>query len=193
MAYGAYSPATYNFKINNNEAGRFNFNNNNYLILACYFHIKVKNNIIMKHSISLSAAVIAASMLITSCNNSSKDSTVTTTDTTTTNTMADTSSMNTTPSTTAMATPEQEFINYAVPGNTNEIDWLNAGVKYGNKDVKEHAGMMLKDHMALDKKVGAYLATHTNLTAPTVDTTNAITINDKMGNDWNKEIGRAHV
>jgi putative membrane protein len=137
----------------------------------------------MKHSIRLSATIIAASMLIISCNNSSKDRSMTAADSTNAK-MADTSTMNTT--NTAMATPEQEFINYAVPGNTNEIDWLNAGVKYGSKDVKEHAAMMLKDHLALDKKVGAYLAAHRNLTVPTVDTTNAITINDKMGNDWNK-------
>jgi putative membrane protein len=143
----------------------------------------------MKHSINLSLAIIAAGFTIVSCNNATKDTTVSTTDTTNSTTMmADTSSkMTTTPSTTTViVTPEQEFINYAVPGNVNEIDWLNAGVKYGSKDVKDHAGMMLKDHEALGKKVKAYLDAHTTLTAPSVDTTNAITINDKTGKDWDK-------
>ncbi|MEO7046474.1 MAG: DUF4142 domain-containing protein [Ferruginibacter sp.] len=141
----------------------------------------------MKHSINLSFAIIAAGLTIASCNNTTKDTTVSTTDTTNSTTMmADTSSKMTTTPTTAMVTPEQEFINYAVPGNTNEIDWLNAGVKYGSKDVQKDAGMMLKDHEALGKKVKAYLDAHTTLTAPSVDTTNAITINDKTGKDWNK-------
>lgn len=141
----------------------------------------------MKHSINLSLAIIAAGFTIVSCNNASKDNTVSTTDTTnSTSMMADTSSKMTTTPTTAVVSPEQEFINYAVPGNINEIDWLNAGVKYGSKEVKTHAGMMLKDHEALGKKVKAYLDTHTNLTVPTADTSNAITINNKIGNDWNK-------
>ncbi|MEO5943215.1 MAG: DUF4142 domain-containing protein [Ferruginibacter sp.] len=138
----------------------------------------------MKHSINLSLAIIAAGFTIISCNNNSKDSLMSSTDTTTNSMMADTTSAMST--TTAMVTPEQEFINYAVPGNTNEMDWLTAGVKYGSKDIKTHAAMMLKDHDALGKKVKAYLDAHTNLTVPAVDTTNAVTINDKMGNDWNK-------
>jgi putative membrane protein len=84
--------------------------------------------------------------------------------------------------------PEQSFINYAVPGNTLEIVWLKAGMtKTANKDIKSHAKMMLKDHEQLDTKVKNYLTKNgSTLNVPAVDTTNAITINDKMGKDWDK-------
>jgi putative membrane protein len=82
---------------------------------------------------------------------------------------------------------EQNFINYAVPGNTKEIVWLKAGIKDGhNKQLKEHAKMMLKDHLKLDSTVSAYLVKHKDLTVPSVDTTNAVNINDKKGADWDK-------
>jgi putative membrane protein len=82
---------------------------------------------------------------------------------------------------------EQNFINYAVPGNTKEIVWLKAGISQGhNKQLKEHAKMMLKDHLKLDSTVSAYLGNHKDLSIPSVDTTNAVNINDKKGADWDK-------
>lgn len=82
---------------------------------------------------------------------------------------------------------EQDFINYAVPANTKEIVWLKAGIKDGhNKELRNHAKMMLKDHLKLDSTVSAYLGNHKDLTIPSVDTTNAVNINDKKGADWDK-------
>jgi putative membrane protein len=82
---------------------------------------------------------------------------------------------------------EQDFINYAVPGNTKEIIWLKAGIHEGhNKDLKKDAKMMLKDHLQLDSTVSAYLNMHKNFSVPVVDTTNAVNINDKKGTDWDK-------
>ncbi len=82
---------------------------------------------------------------------------------------------------------EQDFINYAVPANTKEIIWLKAGIKEGhNKALKDDAKMMLKDHKKLDSTVTGYLGTHTNLSAPSVDTSNVVNINDKKGVDWDK-------
>ena len=84
--------------------------------------------------------------------------------------------------------PEQEFVNYAVPANTTEMVWLREGMnKSGNKDIKSHAKMMLKDHQQLDEKVKTFLTTKgTYLNVPAVDTTNAVNINDKKGKDWDK-------
>jgi putative membrane protein len=112
-------------------------------------------------------------------NTSSTDSSAAKTDTATTaqNTQAQ-----------QMKSPEQDFVNYAVPANTKEMVWLREGIaKSGNSDIKNHAKMMLKDHQQLDEKVKAYLSTKgTNLNVPAVDTTNAVNINDKKGKDWDK-------
>ncbi|HEY4148522.1 MAG TPA: DUF4142 domain-containing protein [Chitinophagaceae bacterium] len=87
----------------------------------------------------------------------------------------------------AKSSPEQDFINVAVPGNTKEIIWMKAGIaKSASSDLKSHARMMLKDHEKLDATVKNYLSMHTNIIAPTVDTTNTVTINDKTGKDWDK-------
>ena len=91
------------------------------------------------------------------------------------------------PSTTAKGSPEQDFINTAVPANTKEIIWLQAGIdKSGSKELKSHARMMLADHKKLDVTVKNYLDNHTSITAPMVDTTNTVNINDKTGKDWDK-------
>jgi putative membrane protein len=104
----------------------------------------------------------------------------------TTDTTAATSADTTTkvaPSTAA----EQDFINYAVPANTKEIIWLKAGIKEGhNKELRSDAKMMLKDHKQLDSTVSAYLDSHKSFAVPTVDTANAVNINDKKGADWDK-------
>jgi len=82
---------------------------------------------------------------------------------------------------------EQTFIDYAVPANTKEIIWLEAGIHKGhNKELKQHADMMLTDHKKLDAAVKQYLDNHRNLNAPTVDTTNVVDINDKKGAEWDK-------
>ncbi|MEP6713254.1 MAG: DUF4142 domain-containing protein [Ferruginibacter sp.] len=144
----------------------------------------------MKQTINFPLAILAAGLIFASCTDSKKEDT-------TTSTMADsvsttTNSATTTDNSATMNTPtpavtaEQEFINYAVPGNMNEIEWLKAGVQKGSKEVKDHAAMMLKDHEGLGTKVKAYLDAHKDLTMPTVDVANAVTINDKMGADWNK-------
>src|ERR1700682_5661984 len=66
---------------------------------------------------------------------------------------------------------EQNFIDYAVPANTKEIIWLEAGIHKGhNKELRQHASMMLTDHKNLDAEVKHYLDNHKNLNVPTVDT-----------------------
>jgi len=127
--------------------------------------------------------VIAGSLAMFACNgnggNSTSDSTAAKMDTgktDTTNTMSQNKSSG-----------EQDFINYAVPANTKEIIWLQAGVKQGqNKDLKNHAKMMLKDHQQLDQTVKNYLSSHNNLSVPTVDTSNVVGLQDKKGKDWDK-------
>jgi len=126
--------------------------------------------------------IIAGSLVAFACNSntgsSSSDSTATKTDSTRVDS-----------TTTSQARPsgEQEFINYAVPGNTKEIIWLKAGIKEGhNKELKDHAKMMLKDHEKLDVTVKNYLSTHNNLSAPNVDTSNVVGLQDKKGKDWDK-------
>jgi putative membrane protein len=85
------------------------------------------------------------------------------------------------------STGEQDFINYAVPANTKEIIWIEAGIKDGhNKELKHDAKMMLKDHKNLDSTVSAYLNAHKSLSAPVVDTANTVNINDKKAGDWDK-------
>jgi putative membrane protein len=137
----------------------------------------------MKGLISV-AGTIGIMILLGACGNN--ESTTSSTDSTTAKNDSTTTAQNTQPQSTK--SPEQEFVNYAVPANTTEMIWLREGMeKSGNKDIKNHARMMLKDHQQLDEKVKAFLTTKgTNLTVPAVDTTNAVNINDKKGKDWDK-------
>src|SRR5882757_8592377 len=137
----------------------------------------------MKHAIKLFFTVFAGALFFSSCNNagnenSKPDSTAAKMATTATDTTASPSMVAT--------SPEQDFINFAVPANTKEIIWLKAGIAKGSKEIKDHAKMMLKDHEGLDEKVKAYLTAHSTITAPVVDTTNTVNINDKTGKDWDK-------
>jgi putative membrane protein len=130
------------------------------------------------------AGILGFTMLLSSCGNNNTGTG--STDTTATKTDTAMTSQNTQPQ--AMKSPEQDFVNYAVPANTTEMVWLREGIsKSDNKEIKNHAKMMLKDHEKLDDKVKAYLSTKgTSLTVPTVDTSNAVNINDKKGKDWDK-------
>jgi putative membrane protein len=85
-----------------------------------------------------------------------------------------------------VTTPEQDFINIAVPGNMKEIAWLNAGMLRGNKAVMKDAAMMLKDHKKIGANVAAYLKTRAMLKVPSVDTSDVVNIDEKSGNEWNK-------
>lgn len=137
----------------------------------------------MKGLISVTGA-IGLTILLGACGNNS--SSTSSTDSSTTKNDSTATAQNAQPQT--MKSPEQDFVNYAVPANTTEMVWLREGMeKSGNKDIKTHAKMMLKDHQQLDEKVKAFLSTKgTNLTVPAVDTTNAVNINDKKGKDWDK-------
>jgi len=110
------------------------------------------------------------------CNDA--DKTTTTTDSTTT-------TMDTTAMTTPVTNPEQETINELVPGNANEIAWIQAALdnKSSSKALKDHARMMLADHKKLGTAVSDLVAKK-NWSMPSVDTTGAVTINDKTGKDW---------
>ena len=80
---------------------------------------------------------------------------------------------------------EQDFVNYAIPGNTLEIIWLQAGIRDGrSRELKDHAKMMLKDHKKLDSTVSVFLSSHQNLTVPSVDTVNAVNLTVKKGPAW---------
>ena len=147
----------------------------------------------MKQTIKLfMATVLSGGLFFASCSDSKKESTTSISDTTVNSQvpMGDTTANLNNPSstpgttTTAAASPEQDFINFAVPANTKEIIWLKAGVDKGSKEVKQHAAMMLKDHQGLEKKIMAYLESHKNITAPSVDTMNTVTINDKTSKEW---------
>jgi putative membrane protein len=131
----------------------------------------------MKIIKSISALTGLALMVACGSNNSaSSTDTATAVSSDTTNKMAQASSAR-----------EQDFINYAVPANTKEILWLQAGMKEGHsKQLKQNAKEMLKDHKKLDSTVSSYLESHKSLSAPVVDTTNAVNINDKKGKDWDK-------
>lgn len=81
---------------------------------------------------------------------------------------------------------DQAFIDYVVPKNASEIAWLTAGMNHGNsKELKDHAKMMLADHKKLEGEVKD-LITKKSMSMPAADTTNAVTINDKKGKDWDK-------
>ena len=80
---------------------------------------------------------------------------------------------------------EQDFINYAIPANTLEILWLQAGIRDGKRrELKDHAKMMLKDHRQLDSIVSVFLSSHQQLTVPAVDTAHAVDITAKKGPAW---------
>jgi putative membrane protein len=137
----------------------------------------------MKGLISV-AGVFSLMILLGACGNNASNSN--STDSSTAKTDTATTAQNTQPQQTK--SPEQDFVNYAVPANTTEIVWLKEGIaKSGSPEIKSHAKMMLKDHQQLDEKVKSYLTTKgTSLTVPPVDTTNAVNINDKKGKDWDK-------
>src|SRR6185436_16156681 len=87
---------------------------------------------------------------------------------------------------TESASPEQDFLNFAVPANAKEIIWLKAGQAKGSSGIKEHSKMMLADHKKLETTVKNYMSGKTNLTMPVLDTANTVNINDKTGTDWDK-------
>jgi putative membrane protein len=83
--------------------------------------------------------------------------------------------------------PEQDFVKDAVEMNTKELAWLNAGIAMGtDKELKDHAKMMLADHEAMGQEVSAY-ASAKGLEMPTVDTAGEVNINEKKGRDWDRK------
>ena len=136
-----------------------------------------------------SASILGALMILGACggsdsaNTQNSDSSNATTKTDTTQVAAQPQTSNP-----GNPSPEQSFVNYAVPGNTLEIVWLRAGMTMTtNKEIKSHAKMMLKDHEQLDTKVKNYISKNGgSLNVPPVDTANTVTINDKTGKDWDK-------
>ena len=139
----------------------------------------------LKHPVSLFAAAI----ILYSCNGADKStSTETNKDSMAiiTPSMGDSANAAMNSNTTGTTSPEQDFINYAVPKNTKEIMWLKAGTLKGNKEIKDHSVMMLKDHNKLAMEIKGWMSSHTNIMMPVLDTANEVNINDKMGNDWNK-------
>lgn len=142
----------------------------------------------------ITALMVAGSLMFASCSGSSTDET-TTTDSVN-STMDTSSNMSSKMSdTTAMATPSvtdsnkvnQDFINYAVPKNAAEIDWLMAAKASGtSRELKAHADMMLRDHKKLEATVKGYLGKHTNITAPAVDTTGTVNLTEAKGDAWDK-------
>lgn len=154
--------------------------------MHCHFLIKklTKMNISIK-----TFTILFAAATLYACNDDKTSSTTTNTDTTSANNSPkmDTSTNTTSAMDTETSTPEQEFINYAVPGNTKEIIWLKAGMsKATSKEIKSHAAMMLKDHNNLGAHVKDYMSKKPNLTMPALDTANEVNINDKTGADWDK-------
>jgi len=80
---------------------------------------------------------------------------------------------------------EQDFINYAIPANTLEIIWLQAGIRDGRRaELKDHAIMMLKDHKKLDSTVSVFLSSHQYLTVPPVETAHTVDLTVKKGPSW---------
>lgn len=83
--------------------------------------------------------------------------------------------------------PEQEFLNYAIPKNTKEIMWIKAGATHGAmKETKDHATMMLKDHNKLAAEIKDYMTQNPSYMMPALDTANEVTILDKKGADFDK-------
>jgi putative membrane protein len=140
----------------------------------------------MKISIKTFAALLISGCIV-SCNNNDSSKSSSSSDSTTMKTApaADTSASTTNSNTTMGAGGDQSIVNDMVDANTKEIAWLKAAISKGtNKDVKEHASMMLKDHEALAVKVKDLVAKK-NMTAPPMpDVSNEVTINDKSGKDF---------
>ncbi|MEO5888968.1 MAG: DUF4142 domain-containing protein [Ferruginibacter sp.] len=145
----------------------------------------------MKLSIKTFTVLFAAATLY-SCNNGDTTSTASTVDTNNSDKMAamDTSHLNDTSSTVMSSTassPEQDFLNFAIPANAKELIWLKAGMAQGSiKDIKEHAAMMIKDHKKLGAAVDEFMSKKPTYAKPLLDTANTITINDKTGAGWDK-------
>lgn len=143
----------------------------------------------MKLSIKTFAILFAAATIY-SCN-SETSSTSASMDTSGSDKPAamDTSHITEAPGATATtgSSPEQDFLNFAIPANAKEIIWLNAGLAKGtSKDIKAHAAMMLKDHKKLGATVKEFMSKKSNYTMPELDTANTVNIDDKTGADWDK-------
>ncbi len=141
----------------------------------------------MKMSIKALAVIFASGIIATSCNSGSETSAGTDSSTVTNNgagtTDTGTGSMS---GTTTTGNPNQDVINTMVTKNDTEMAWLKAGMNNGtNAQLKSHAKMMLAEHQALGKKVSA-LVQQKGLTAPTVDTTGAVTLTESKGKEWDK-------
>lgn len=148
----------------------------------------------MKH-LRLTLCILTASVIMFSCNSggssasSSMSSDSTKGDSSSSamrDSMHSTTDSSSSMSMTANSSPEQNFINIAVPANMKEMAWLNAGISKGSKQIKDDAEKMLKDHKKLGADVQNYLSSKPNLKAPSVDTSNVVTINDKSGKDFDK-------
>ena len=141
----------------------------------------------MKLSVKL-FSIACGIVLLNACENTTSTQTTTATPptTSTVNEMPKDTAVLVATGATVAASPEQDFINYAVPANTKEIMWLKAGMTKGNKDTKQHATMMLKDHTKLDATVKGWMSKHSDMIVPTLDTANVVNINDKTGKDWDK-------
>ncbi len=136
-----------------------------------------------------SIVLIIASIILYSCDGGDKTTSIETNKDSmaiTTPGMGDTSNSGMNNNNTSATSPEQDFINYAVPKNTKEIMWLKAGSMKGNKEIKDHSVMMLKDHNKLAMEIKTWMSSHSNIMMPSFDTANEVNINDKMGNEWNK-------
>lgn len=147
----------------------------------------------MKRSINGLTLLLAAGMFVASCGDNSKSTTTDTSDTLSAN---DKMTTTTEPVTTAPSA-DQDFINTVVTANTKEIAWMYAGIDKGStKELQDHARMMLTDHKKMEADVKG-LVTSKNWTAPTVDTTNEVTINDKKGKAfdkaWSEKMVQDHV
>ncbi len=139
--------------------------------------------------LNFSAALLATSFFLYSCNDGNKTVTSETTKDSlamTTPGIGDTSTTGKKTNPSSATSPEQEFINYAVPKNTKEIIWITAGTMKGDKEIKKHSVMMLKDHNKLAMEIKTWMGNHTNIMMPALDTANEVNINNKMGNEWNK-------
>lgn len=80
----------------------------------------------------------------------------------------------------------QDAINYIVPENVKEMIWLRSAIDRGiNKDLRASAIMMMVDQKKLSKQM-ADLVANKKYYIPAIDTTNEVTINDKIGSDWDK-------
>ena len=132
----------------------------------------------MNSIIKIPAFLLLSSLFFTACNSGKSDSTSNSDTTVATVKPLPADTVN------APANPDQASVNYAVTKNTKEVAWLQAGrVKGTSKELKEHAKMMLADHKKLDGEVSALVAKK-GWTAPTVDVSNEVNINDKSGKDW---------